>query len=146
MTKHRGKIERLADPSKDEEMKRKIILKPGGVDFSAVLSLEAYRDGIDQKQLENLVMIDSLGNVHHERRKLQKKNLQRKNPLQRKNLQRKNLKENPLRRKNLQKSAVLKNVFEIRSLHKSVLREKVPHDSVLYQLLPRFHPQIPFKT
>ena len=30
MTKHRGEIERLADPSIDEEMKRKIILKLGG--------------------------------------------------------------------------------------------------------------------
>ena len=42
MTKHRGEIERLADPSIDEEMKRKIILKPGGVDISVLLSLEAY--------------------------------------------------------------------------------------------------------
>ena len=42
MTKHREENQRLADPSIDEEMKRKIILKPGGVDFSVVLSLEAY--------------------------------------------------------------------------------------------------------
>ena len=41
-TKHRGEIEMLADPSIDAEMKRKIILKPGGVDFSVVLSFEAY--------------------------------------------------------------------------------------------------------
>ena len=42
MTKHREEIQRLADPSIDEEMKRKIILKPGRVDFSVALSLEAY--------------------------------------------------------------------------------------------------------
>ena len=42
MTKHGEEIQRLADPSIDEEIKRKIILKPGGVDFSVVLSLEAY--------------------------------------------------------------------------------------------------------
>ena len=33
MTKHREEIQRLADPSIDEEMKRKIILKPGGGGF-----------------------------------------------------------------------------------------------------------------
>ena len=33
MTKHREEIERLADPSIDEEMKRKIILKPGEDEF-----------------------------------------------------------------------------------------------------------------
>ena len=33
MTKHREEIQRLADPSTDEEMKRKIILKPGGGGF-----------------------------------------------------------------------------------------------------------------
>ena len=35
MTKHREEIQRLADPSIDEEMKRKIILKPGGGGFLA---------------------------------------------------------------------------------------------------------------
>ena len=33
MTKHREEIQRLADPSIDEEIKRKIILKPGGGGF-----------------------------------------------------------------------------------------------------------------
>ena len=33
MTKHREEIQRLADPSIDEEIKRKIILKPGGAGF-----------------------------------------------------------------------------------------------------------------
>ena len=33
MTKHREEIQRLADPSIDEEMERKIILKPGGGGF-----------------------------------------------------------------------------------------------------------------
>ena len=33
MTKHREEIQSLADPSIDEKMKRKIILKPGGGGF-----------------------------------------------------------------------------------------------------------------
>ena len=33
MTKHREEIQRLADPSIDKEIKRKIILKPGGGGF-----------------------------------------------------------------------------------------------------------------
>ena len=33
MTKHREEIQRLADPSIDEEIKREIILKPGGGGF-----------------------------------------------------------------------------------------------------------------
>ena len=44
---------------------------------------------MDQKQLENLVMIDRLGNVHHERRKVQKKKKSSRKKSQRKSASKK---------------------------------------------------------
>ena len=89
MTKHREEIQRLADPSIDEEIKRKIILKPGGGGFLGGVIIRSLLRWDGSKTAKNLGIDNHAHheNVHHERvlRKLLRSVLQR-SVLRRKNL------------------------------------------------------------
>ena len=114
MTKHWGEIERLADPSIDKEMKRKIILKPGGVDFSVVLSL----------RWDGSKTAGKFGDDRQARKRAQRK---KKTPKE-KNFKEKNLKENPFQRKNLkEKSLQRKKISKKAHFKKTCLKSPQKH-------------------
>ena len=158
MTKHREEIQRLADPSIDEEMKRKIILKPGGGRFLGGVIIRSLLRWDGSKTVRKF------GDRHPRKRaprkkkspkSTSKKTSSKKKPVRmieendseddflpmktsskktssKKKFSKKDLKENPLQRKNLKKS-----VLQRKNLQKSVL-----YDSIVHQLRPRYHPQI----